>query len=204
MIGAVLFTWLQGAEFYIDLHKQAVDTLPSGENKTWIDLGCGPGLVSRLAAEKFYNVTGIDTDPFMIKAARRLKKWHGSNANFEVNDLSYLLDRKADVISAASLLAVLDDKEDALNKMWASVLPEGYLLIIEPTELMNQENANKLIKSGLPKKRLSGLKMWAKARENRSIEPTIFDNIKTKDKKTLELLGGLVKARIFKKTNSLA
>ena len=199
MIGAVLFTWLQGAEFYSCLHKQAVDTLPSGEGKTWIDLGCGPGLVSRLAAEKFYDVTGIDTDLSMIKAARRLNKWHGSKAHFEVSDLAYLLDKTADVISAASLLAVLDDKEDALNRMWESVLPKGYLLIIEPTELMNQENANKLIKSGLPKKRLRGLIMWAKARENRSVNPAIFDNIKTKDKRTLELLGGLVKARIFKK-----
>ncbi len=199
MIGAVLFTWLQGAEFYSDLHKQAVAALPSGEGKIWIDIGCGPGLVSRLAAEKLYDVTGIDTDPSMIKAALRLKKWHGSTANFEINDLTYLTDKKADVVSAASLLAVLDDKEDALNKMWASVLPKGYLLIIEPTKLMNQENAKELIKNGLPKKRLSGLKIWATARQNRAVDTTIFDSIKTNDKKTLELLGGLVEARIFKK-----
>ncbi len=55
--------------------------------------------------------------------------------------------------------------------MWESVLPKSYLLIIEPTELMNQENANKLIKAGLPKKRLGGLKMWGKARENHAIDP---------------------------------
>jgi len=200
MIGAVLFTWLQGADFYSNLHKQAVDTLPLGEGKTWIDLGCGPGLVSRLAAEKLYDVTGIDTDKSMIKAARRLKKWHGSKAKFEVGDLSCLSGKKADVISAASLLAVLDDKEDALKKMWESILPNGYLLIIEPTELMNQENAKGLIKTGLPKKRVRGLKMWAMARENRAIDPAIFDSIKTTDKITLELLGGLVKARLFKKT----
>lgn len=50
MIGAVLFTWLQGAEFYRELHKRAVDNLPSGEGKTWIEAGCRPGIVSRLAA----------------------------------------------------------------------------------------------------------------------------------------------------------
>ncbi len=116
MIGAVLFTWLQGAEFYSELHKQAVDSLPSGEGKTWIDLDCGPGLMSRLASDKLYDVTGIDISFSMIKAARLLKKWHGSKANFKVGDLTCLSDKKADVISAASLLAVLDDKEDALNK----------------------------------------------------------------------------------------
>ena len=199
MIGAVLVTWLQGAEFYSSLHKQAVDTLPSGEGKTWVDLGCGPGLASRLAAEKLYDVTGIDTDISMIKSARRLNKWHGTKANFEVGDLTYLTNKKVNVVSAASLLAVLDNKEDALNTMWESVLPEGHLLIIEPTELMNQENAKNLIKTGLPKKRISGLKMWAMARENRAIDPAIFDSIKATDKTTLELLGGLVEARIFKK-----
>ncbi|MFV2058606.1 MAG: class I SAM-dependent methyltransferase [Thiohalomonadales bacterium] len=199
MIGAVLFTWLQGAEFYSELHKQAVDILPSGEGKTWIDLGCGPGLVSRLASEKLYDVTGVDTDTSMIKAARRLKKWHGSKANFEVGDLSYLSAKKPDVVSAASLLAVLDDKEDAINKMWESISPKGYLLIIEPTKLMNQENAKELIKTGLPKKRLSGLKMWAMARENRAVDPAIFDTIRASEKKTVDLLGGLVKARVFQK-----
>lgn len=199
MIGAVLFTWLQGADFYSGLHKQAVDSVPSGEGKTWIDLGCGPGLVSRLAAANHYDVTGIDTDSSMVKAARRIAKWDGSKAQFEVGDLTYLFNKKPNVISAASLLAVLDDKEEALNIMWDSVQTNGYLLIIEPTELMNQENANKLIKSGLPPKRLSGLKMWARARENRAVDPAIFKKINTDDKKTLVLLDGLVKARIFKK-----
>ena len=83
--------------------------------------------------------------------------------------------------------------------MWKSVLPKGYLLIIEPTEFMNQENAKELIKTGLPKKRLSGLKMWAIARENHAVDSAIFDTIKAKDKQIINLLGGLVKARIFKK-----
>jgi ubiquinone/menaquinone biosynthesis C-methylase UbiE len=199
MIGAVLFAWLQGAEFYRDLHKRAVDCLPSGEGKTWIDLGCGPGLVSRLAATNNYDVIGIDTDPAMIIAARRIAKWQGSKARFEVGDLSSLLGRKVDVVSAASLLAVLSEKVDALNIMWDSVQPGGHLLIIEPTELMNPENANKIINSGLPKKRINGLRLWAKARENRSVDPSIFHNINAVDKSCLELLNGLVKAWVFKK-----
>ena len=199
MAGALLFTWLQGAGFYRDLHKQAVDALPSGENRTWIDVGCGPGLIARLAAEKSYAATGIDTAPSMIRAARLLKIWHGSNAHFEVSDLGYLLDKKADVISAASLLAVIDGREDALKTMWESVRPLGHLLIIEPTALMNQRNAKRLPETGLPKKRLSGLRIWAKARENRAIDPALFDSITPRSRKSLKLLGGLVEAWIFEK-----
>ena len=199
MIGAVLFTWLQGAEFYRELHKQAVDFIPLGEGKTWFDLGCGPGLVTRQAATNYYDVIGIDADPAMIKAARRIAKWQGSKARFEVGDLTFLLDKKADVVSAASLLAVLSEKEDSLSIMWDSVQPGGYLLIIEPTELMNPENAKEIISSGLSKKRINGLSLWAKARENRSIDPSIFNAINAEDKSCLELLGGLVNAWIFKK-----
>jgi len=199
MIGAVLFIWLQGAEFYKDLHKQAVNSLPLGKGKTWIDLGCGPGLVARQATTNYYDVTGIDTDASMVTAARLISKWHGIKTHFEVGDLSYLLNKKADVISAASLLAVLDDKESALDLLWESVFPKGYLLIIEPTDLMNLENANRVIKSSLPTKRINGLRMWAKARENRAVEPSLFKNIVAKEKISIELLDGLVRAQIFRK-----
>lgn len=63
------------------------------------------------------------------------------------------------MVSVASLLAVLSDKEDALSEMWYSVQPNGDLLIIEPTELMNPENARKLINAGLPKKRINALRL---------------------------------------------
>ena len=199
MIGTVLFTWLQGAEFYRDIHKQAVDCIPLGSGKTWIDVGCGPGLVSRQAAMNYYDVIGIDFDPAMIKAARRIAKWQGSKARFEVGDLTFLQGKKADVVSAASLLAVLSEKEGALSIMWDCVQPGGYLLIIEPTELMNPVNANKIINSGLPRKRINGLRLWANARENRSVDPGIFNAINAEEKSCLELLGGLVKVWVFKK-----
>ena len=199
MIGAVLFTWLQGAEFYRDLHKKAVDCIPLGDNKTWLDLGCGPGLVSRQAAENNYDVIGIDTDSAMINAARRIAKWHGSKAKFEVGDLSFLSGRQTDVVSAASLLAVLSDKRDALRIMWDSVRPGGYLLIIEPTELMSPKNAQVIIKSRVHSKRISGLKLWAKARENLSIDPGIFSTLNSEDNSCIDLLDGMVKAWVFKK-----
>ena len=72
MLAATLFTWLQGADFYRDLHRQAVDSLPEGNGKRWIDIGCGPGLVTRLAVARGYAATGIDTSAGMVKAARRL------------------------------------------------------------------------------------------------------------------------------------
>lgn len=141
MLGSVLFTWLQGAPFYQDLHQRAVEGLPPGTGKIWLDVGCGPGLVTRLAASHGYSAKGIDADPRMIKAAIRLAKHHHSSAEFEVGSIMALPYQYADVVSAASLLAALDDKPSGLNALWRCVRPGGHLLIIEPTVRMNPENA---------------------------------------------------------------
>lgn len=199
MIGAVLFTWLQGAPFYRELHKAAVDRLPPGQGKTWLDVGCGPGLVARLAAARGYTATGIDADPAMIKAARRLAQRLGSNVVFEVGELAGLVDRKADVVSAASLLAVVDDKKGALRQLWNGVRPQGHLLIIEPTQEMNPANAAKLIAAGLPRKRIQGLRLWARVRANRATDPAVFDSIAAQNQFSLALLGGMVRAWFFEK-----
>lgn len=199
MIGAFLFTWLQGAGFYYDLHKQAVETLPPGDGKKWLDVGCGPGLVARLAAANNYKTLGLDTDPGMIRMAQGLALWEQSNAKFDIGDLGYVDGQQADVVSAASLLAVVPNQVETLKDLWNTVKPGGRLLVIEPTDLMTTENAKKAINAGLPKKRVNGLRIWAKAREGRTINPDIFDNIQAIHLQCLPLLQGLVKAWIFVK-----
>lgn len=197
MIATTLFTWLQGADFYRDLHRQAVDSLPEGEAKHWMDIGCGPGLVTRLAAARGYAATGIDTSADMVKAARRLAKWHRSAATFQQGDLGSLPGQGADVVSAASLLAVLDDKREGLLALWAGVRPGGHLLVIEPTPEMTPANAAKLIRSGLPGKRLRGLKLWAASRHGRAVDAQLFQTLEVNNFQYRDLLGGLVGAWIF-------
>lgn len=198
MIGATLFTWLQGAEFYRHLHQQAVDLLPPGEGKTWLDVGCGPGLVARQAAVKGYDVTGVDADAHMVRSAKRLAWWQGSSAAFRQGDLASLAGQQADVVSAASLLAVLDEPAAGAAALWGSVRPGGHLLLIEPTEAMNAANARQLICAGeLPRKRLIGLKRWASAREGRAVADDIFTPADAVQMQYIELLDGLVGAWLF-------
>ena len=68
-IAAKLFDWLQGADFYHAAHRAAVEHLPPGDGKLWVDVGCGPGLVARLAAARGYRAIGVDRDRHMIAAA---------------------------------------------------------------------------------------------------------------------------------------
>ena len=134
MISALLLSWPQGAGFYSQLHQQAVELLPRGNGETWLDVGSGPGLVSRLAAQRGYQVTGLDPDAASIQAARLLTGIQGLPIAFRVGERKPLPPASAEVVSAGSLLAVLPDWEEGLKSLWKAVHPGGSLLAIEPTE----------------------------------------------------------------------
>ena len=200
MISALLFSWLQGAGFYYELHKQAVELLPDGNGKLWLDVGSGPGLVSRLAAQRGYQVMGIDSDTASIQTAKLIAVSQGLSIDFRVGDAFNLPPETADVVSAASLLAVLPDREKGLKSLWMAVRPGGSLLVIEPTSKMTTENAEKLIqKNDLPCKRIQALRMWASARQDNIVDPTIFESLGAGDVKFTPLLYGLVGAWVIHK-----
>jgi ubiquinone/menaquinone biosynthesis C-methylase UbiE len=112
----MLFSWLQGADFYRDLHRQAVACLPHGAGSQWIDMGCGPGLVARLAAARGYAATGVDSSAGMVRAARLLARWQGSAARFQCGDLAALPLQAAE-IRRSSLL-------DGLVGAWILCKPD--------------------------------------------------------------------------------
>jgi trans-aconitate methyltransferase len=69
MNGARFFQWLQSADFYRALHAEAVATVPATGGR-WLDVGCGPGLVTSLAAARGFEALGVDPSAAMVAAAR--------------------------------------------------------------------------------------------------------------------------------------
>lgn len=203
MFEAKLFAWLQGADFYRSLHAEAVASLPPGDGGSWLDVGCGPGLVSRLAASRGYEVKGIDRSAAMVREARCLGRRHSSDATFSEGDLSALPHAAADVVSAASLLAVLDDRARGLSTLWSAVRPGGRLLIIEPTPRMTRERARRLIAKKNLGRRSIALRMWAAARQGRAVDPSLYAAITPAATRTIPLLDDMVEARIFEKPTSI-
>lgn len=135
------FSWVQHSAVYQELHATAVALLPSGQGRLWLDVGCGPGLVSRLAAARGYGVQGVDLDPHMVAAARRASPAGPGAPTFSVGSVHQLPPVAAEVVSAASLLAVLNDREQALRALRQAVAPQGRLLLIEPSDTMNWRTA---------------------------------------------------------------
>ncbi|MFF9781284.1 methyltransferase domain-containing protein [Streptomyces nigrescens] len=104
--------------------------LPSGPAAV-LDLGCGTGSLSLLAAEQGHHVTGIDRSPGMIARART--KLAGREAAFLVGEAAEppVGERRFDVVLVRHVLWALPDPAAALRR-WAGLLtPGGRLVLVE-------------------------------------------------------------------------
>ncbi len=68
-----------------------VDALPATPGDRWIDVACGPGLVTRAMAGRVGEAVGVDLTPAMVEVARREAAAEGlTNLTFEVGDATAL------------------------------------------------------------------------------------------------------------------
>ncbi|GAA5067617.1 class I SAM-dependent methyltransferase [Streptomyces similanensis] len=96
-----------------------------------LDLGCGTGSLSLLAAEQGHRVTGVDLSEAMIERARA--KLAGRDAVFLPGDAARppVAGRRFDVVLVRHVLWALPDPADALRH-WRSLLrPSGRLVLVE-------------------------------------------------------------------------
>lgn len=200
MLSTLVFTWLQGAGFYVELHVHALSRLPEDVTGTWLEVGCGPGLWSRLAARRGFHARGIDPNRTSIWVARLLSRLCRRRALFAVGRLESVGGGRATVVAASSLLAVLPDRREGLLALWDRVEPGGYLVVVEPTARLTRANAAALLARGtLPPKRRHGLRLWAAAREGRTVQASEFEPLKDYLQECSEELDGMVEVRIFRK-----
>jgi trans-aconitate methyltransferase len=175
-LSARFFAYVQGADFYRALFHDALALAPGPDSRTLLDVGCGPGALTRLAAARGYQAMGIDRDAAMVAHAWRLAERERSTAKFAQRDLQDVADQ-ADVVVAASLLASVDDPSLALDRLWRTVAPGGSLLVIEATAAMTSAHARTLLAAGVPGRRRHLLAMWAHARQGRTINPALLDKV---------------------------
>lgn len=182
MNGARFFQWLQSADFYRALHAEAVGRVPATGGR-WLDVGCGPGLVTWLAAARGFDVLGIDSSAAMVEAARSHtpgphddltangETAPSRGARFEQAGLDDLVARGATarVVSAASLVLVLPDPRAGLEALWQLVEPGGHLLVIETMPALTFTGALHHARGFSD----VGLVLWGLARNGRSVAPLL-------------------------------
>ncbi|MER5970015.1 methyltransferase domain-containing protein [Streptomyces sp. NPDC002055] len=106
------------------------DWLPDGPSDV-LDIGCGTGSLSLLAAARGHRVTAVDLSPRMAEQAR--SKLAGTGAQVLVGDAAEppVGERRFDVVLARHLVWMLPDRA-AVLRHWAGLLrPGGRLVLIE-------------------------------------------------------------------------
>lgn len=198
---ARFFTLVQGAGFYRQLLSDAVALLPHGSGRHLLDVGCGPGLLTRLAAAHGYTALGIDADAAMVAAATRIARREHSHARFAQQSLheAATTQTQTDVVAAASLLAVAPNREAALDDLWRCLRPGGTLLIVEANEHLTVQAARKLIADGLAGPRRNLLTIWAAARQGNTVDATVCNRLSAVSEHNAPLLAGLATAHFFDK-----
>ncbi|MET7691258.1 class I SAM-dependent methyltransferase [Streptomyces sp. NPDC005483] len=96
-----------------------------------LDLGCGTGSLSLLAAEQGHRVTGVDLSPAMVELARA--KLAGRDAVFLVGDAAAppVGEQRFDVVLVRHVLWALPDAGPALRRWWGLLRPGGRLVLVE-------------------------------------------------------------------------
>lgn len=96
-----------------------------------LDLGCGTGSLSLLAAERGHRVTGVDLSPAMIALARA--KLAGRDGVFLVGDAAAppVGEQRFDVVLVRHLLWALPDHGRALRHWRGLLRPGGRLVLVE-------------------------------------------------------------------------
>lgn len=96
-----------------------------------VDLGCGPGNLTRLLADRWpgATVTGLDSSPQMIEAARR----HVPGIGWEVADLrDWQPEEPVDVVVSNATLQWVHGHLDLLPRLVAAVAPGGWFAFQVP------------------------------------------------------------------------
>ena len=117
---------------FVDLLSRVAATDPA----VVVDLGCGPGNLTRLLAERWpaATVTGLDSSPEMITAARAAQPVDGVGIAFEVADLTAWSPEPAsvDVLVSNATLQWVPGHRELLATLLRALRPGGWLAFQVP------------------------------------------------------------------------
>lgn len=110
-----------------------LDLLGTLEGARMLDVGCGDGALVCAAASRGAAVTGVDSDPAMLAAARARAERAGVKATFTGGRVEQLAFAAAsfDVVASVTVLCFVADAAAAVREMVRVLRPGGCLVLGE-------------------------------------------------------------------------
>jgi SAM-dependent methyltransferase len=114
-------------ETIADVHDLLIERLDPQEGDAWLDLACGTGAVSELAAKRGASVTGIDLAPALIETAKERAEQQGLDIDYRVGDCENLdlEDGAFDIVSSTFGVMFAPDHQAAASELARVVKPGG-------------------------------------------------------------------------------
>jgi SAM-dependent methyltransferase len=109
-----------------------VDLVPEDPETSWVDVACGPGVVSRATAGRVGSVSGVDLTPAMIEEAERRAREEGiENVGFELGDATSLAFSDASFDGAITRLSLhhIPAPGRVVAEMARVVQPGGWVVL---------------------------------------------------------------------------
>ena len=131
----------------LELAKKLLDFVETGDEKDFLEVGCGNGEVSKYIALNYIgSVTGIDVDPEQVELARgngdvpNLKFLESDSTSLPFKDESF------DIVLSFGVLHHIHNWLDALKEIIRVLRPKGYLVyadLIYPEAITRMDSSSK-------------------------------------------------------------
>ncbi|GGQ18656.1 class I SAM-dependent methyltransferase [Streptomyces roseolilacinus] len=129
----------RGAELRTPLYRQAAawltDLLPMGATRRILDVGSGPGVLSRILADAFpyAEVVAVDATPELLERARERNADLGGRITTRLAELPAAVDElgEADLVWAGESVHHIGDQRAALAGLARRLRPGGMLALAE-------------------------------------------------------------------------
>ena len=116
------------ADTIASVHVDVVEALEPRNGERWLDLGCGSGGVTELAAARGARVTGIDLSPRLVEVARARAAAGGYDIEYAVGDCQDLVgiaDASYNVVSSSVGVMFAPDHAATARELARVVRPGG-------------------------------------------------------------------------------
>ncbi|MHB8841067.1 MAG: class I SAM-dependent methyltransferase [Candidatus Aquicultor sp.] len=164
------FEKVQNTPWYRKILQEFVDFLEVTPEMSVLDVGCGPGYLTRLLAEKAAAAACVDLAPTMVEKAKELAEREGiENASYLVGSAVALPEKSEafDLAVATSVIYLVEDPVLAVKEMARVVKKGGRVAMLNPSDTMVYGNVEEFIEEhGVTGFEAESLESWMYAAES--------------------------------------
>lgn len=161
-----------------DIHELVLERLAPAPGERWLDLACGTGALSELAALAGADVVGIDLSPGLIETARALAAERGLAIDYRVGDCENLVgveDASFDAVSSTVGIMFAPDHEATAGELGRVMKPGGRIGLANWTPESGVGDIFRVMGPFQPSKPPSNPFDWGKADRVRELLGDAFD-----------------------------